>query len=80
MINNTIGPVLSIGQLVKCKKEGWLYRVVEIIPAVEGLYLERYRLEIAEPGAVRSCTMQDVIARSYLLERYRIVKQIKKAA
>lgn len=80
MINNTVGPVLVPGQLVKCKKEGWLYRVVEILPAVEGLYLERYRLQIAEAGALRSCSMQDVVARAYLLERYRIVKQQKRAA
>ena len=80
MINNTIGPVLRLGQYVKCKKEGWLYKVVEIIPAVEGLTLERYRLEIADTGALRSCSLQDVIARCYLLERYRIVKQQKCAA
>lgn len=80
MINNTIGPVLVPGQLVKCKKEGWLYKVVEVLPAVEGLLLERYRLEIADSGAQRSCTLQDVIARAYVLERYRVVKQRKAAA
>lgn len=80
MINNTSGPVLHVGQLVKCKKEGWHYRVVEVIPAVEGLTLERYRLEIADPGAMRSCTLQDVVARAYVLERYRIVKEKKRAA
>ncbi len=80
MINNTIGPVLMPGQLVKCKKEGWLYKVVEVLPAVEGLLLERYRLEIADPRAQRSCSLQDVIARAYLLERYRVVKRQKIAA
>jgi len=80
VINNTSGPILRPGQYVKCKKEGWLYKVVEVLPAVEGLLLERYRLEIADTGALRSCTLQDVIARQYLLERYRLVKQAKVAA
>ncbi|MBI1756412.1 MAG: hypothetical protein HYR64_04810 [Fimbriimonas ginsengisoli] len=80
MIDNTVGPMIEVGRLLKCKKEGWIYRVVEHLPAVEGLYLERYRLEIADPRAVRSCTLQDVIARAYVLERYRVVKLARRAA
>ncbi len=80
MINNTAGPLLVPGQFVKCKKENWLYRVVEVLPAVPGLYLERYRLQIADSGALRSCSLQDVVARAYVLERYRVVKAKKQAA
>ena len=63
------------GDRLKCKKEGWLYEVIQEIPEVEGVRLSAVVLEMVQGDAQRVGATHDVVARPYLLERYRIVKK-----